>query len=607
MSDDVDGDGGSGSAFRAFRSLIESADRKFAHVRDLPPYERCPLHMVYYRKAFKAYTRLWRFQQEHRRDLVAAGLRRWEIGEIASRIGQLYYGQYQRTSEARFLLESYIFYEAILSRRYFEPPSVATGADLGLRYKELRFHARFLIVAMLLNRKDVVMNLVERFRALVEDSKSVFRDSNFKEWKHVLQETFRFLKADTSFTNTRPLRYSLLFDSHPSSLPHIARLHKRRVLKLQDAVLTSYRRNEIKINELTLDTYRMIQCLEWEPSGSFYQVVMESSDNGVCSDQSGASGLIDINLSADMTDPSAPANPHKAVIYHPSVSHLMMVLAAICEELSSDNILLIYIAASGKVEQANPSEKDSSRLKPDIHHSYRNGVSLRHASVSDRPNLNDSPGSCLWLGSKGSAGVNNLYPEDLIPFTRKPLFIIIDSENSHAFKEIHGSEKGEAAALLLSPRRPPSISNAGLTPSGSQFTYFLTAPLLAFIQLVGLKSDIDVDVYSSAESIFSSAFAEWEVILCTSERLDHVWAQVLPDPFLRRLILRFIFCRAVLSLLSLCGNDDEQLPHCLPGLPESVSPDSPSIQSYIWKLAEALGVVGHFSFSDNIKGSALRR
>ncbi|XP_020704774.1 protein SCAI homolog isoform X1 [Dendrobium catenatum] len=600
MSDDVDGE-----AFRTFRSLIESADRKFARVRDLPPYGRGPLYIVYYRKVFKTYTRLWRFQQEHRRELVAAGLRRWEIGEIASRIGQLYYGQYQRTSEARFLLESYIFYEAILSRRYFEPP-LATGADLGLRFKELRFHARFLLVAMLLNRKDVVMTLAERFRALVENSKSVFRETSFKEWKQVLQEIFRFLKADTSFTNTRPLRYSLLFDAHPSSLPYIARLHKRRVLKLQDALLTSYRRTEIKITELTLDAYRMIQCLEWEPSGSFYQVATtESSDNGACSDQSGASGLIDINLFADMTDPSLPPNPRKAVIYHPSVSHLMTVVSTICEELSSDSILLIYVSASGKVDQIIPSEKDSSQLKPISQDSYKNGSSFRQAPGHSWLNSSDYPGS-LCLGSRGSGGVNNLFPEDLIPFTRKPLFIIIDSENSHSFKKIHGSERGEAAALLLSPRRPSSVSNVDVEAAGSQFTYFLTAPLLAFIQLVGLKSDIDVDVCSSAESILSSAIAEWEVILCTSESLDQVWAQVLPDPFLRRLILRFIFCRAALALLCTLRKDNERLPVCLPSLPEPVSPDSPSIQWHILKLAETLGVVSHFEFSEALNDSAHR-
>ena len=48
------------------------------------------------------------------------------------------------------------------------------------------------------------------------------------------------------------------------------------------------------------------------------------------------------------------------------------------------------------------------------------------------------------------------------------------------------------------------------------------------------------DVYNNAESILSSALAEWEVILCTCNCLDQVWAQVLPDPFLRRLILRYL-------------------------------------------------------------------
>lgn len=32
------------------------------------------------------------------------------------------------------------------------------------------------------------------------------------------------------------------------------------------------------------------------------------------------------------------------------------------------------------------------------------------------------------------SGSFNLYPADIIPFTRKPLFLIIDSDNSHTFK-----------------------------------------------------------------------------------------------------------------------------------------------------------------------------
>lgn len=83
---------------------------------------------------------------------------------------------------------------------------------------------------------------------------------------------------------------------------------------------------QIKFTELTLDAFRMLQCLEWEPSGSFYQKrPLESSDNGALNDQSGASGLIDINLSADMTDPTLPPNPKKTILYRPSVTHLIAV------------------------------------------------------------------------------------------------------------------------------------------------------------------------------------------------------------------------------------------------------------------------------------------
>ncbi|XP_073105685.1 uncharacterized protein [Elaeis guineensis] len=598
----------SAGSFRIFRSLVERADRKFARVRDLPPYGRGPQLLQYYRKVFKAYTRLWRFQQEHRRELVGAGLRRWEIGEIASRIGQLYYTQYQRTSEVRYLLEAYVFYEAILSRGYFEAEKGSSASsslarpDLGLRYKELRFYARFLIVAMLLNRTDAVKHLAERFRALVEESKAAYPETNFKEWKLVLQEIDRFLKADTAFTKTRTLRFNVLFDSHSSSAPYISRFHTNRILRLQDALLTSYRRNEVKFTELTLDTFRMLQCLEWEPGGSVYQTPgKEPTDNGAFHGQNGASGLIDINLASDITDPRLPQNPRKAIIYHPSVSHLIAVIATICEELSSDNILLLYISASGKTDQNIALQKDTSGSSWNF--SKQNLVSQtsrKQDGSLPQPPVGNKPDSSCCLGSYlclGSGGLNTLYPEDLLPFTRRPLFLIIDSDSSHAFKAIHGAERGEAAALLLSHERPSSVSAADLVPNGSQFTYFLTAPLHAFCQLVGLSSDVEADVYNNAESILSSALDEWEVILCTCNCLDQVWAQVLPDPFLRRLILRFIFCRAVLSLFHPLEKGSQHLPDCQPKLPEPVSPSSAKVQVHILRLAENFGVVDHFHFS----------
>jgi hypothetical protein len=111
------------------------------------------------------YSRLWKFQQEHRHQLVEVGLKRWEIGEIASRIGQLYYNYYLRTSDAKFLSESFIFYEAILTRDYFKE----SDKDAPLANKQLRYCARFIVICLLLNRREMVQLLVRQLRTLVEE------------------------------------------------------------------------------------------------------------------------------------------------------------------------------------------------------------------------------------------------------------------------------------------------------------------------------------------------------------------------------------------------------------------------------------------------------
>ncbi|XP_052878812.1 uncharacterized protein LOC108457720 isoform X2 [Gossypium arboreum] len=425
---------------KTFRALVESADRKFARVRDFPSYGRAQ-GQHYFQKVFKAYMRLWKYQQEHRTELVKAGLNRWEIGEIAGRIGQLYFGQYTRTSEARFLVEAYVFYEAILKRRYFEGCKVK---DLGVRFKELRFYARFLLVSLILNRTQAVKVVVEKLKALVDDCNANFRETNFKEWKLVVQEIVRFMNADTTFAiaSARPFRYSAIFDCHPNSVQYVARFHAKKVLKFRDAILMSYHRNEVKFAELTLDAYRMLQCLEWESSGSFYQKHQaETKENGVVVDYSGTSGLIDMKLVADMTDPTLPPNPRKAILYRPSVTHLIAVMATICEELPPESVILVYLSASGKPSHINASPVESSggskrttKNKLTSHNSLEQNFSSPEPHINGKKGFSDYNDDYLWLGSKGNGGSSNLYPGDIIPFTRRPLFLVIDSDSSHAFK-----------------------------------------------------------------------------------------------------------------------------------------------------------------------------
>lgn len=58
----------------------------------------------------------------------------------------------------------------------------------------------------------------------------------------------------------------------------------------------------------------MLQLLEWEPSGSFYQPGAKSG-----------SGSNRTSIAQDMIDHTLPPNPRKVVLYRPSVTHLIAV------------------------------------------------------------------------------------------------------------------------------------------------------------------------------------------------------------------------------------------------------------------------------------------
>ncbi|XP_017779577.1 PREDICTED: protein SCAI-like [Nicrophorus vespilloides] len=102
-----------------FCHLLEKSKQLFNGLRDLPQYGH-KQWQAYFGRTFDIYTKLWKFQQQHRQILdTKYGLKRWQIGEIASKIGQLYYHYYLRTSETNYLNEAYSFYAAIRGRAYY--------------------------------------------------------------------------------------------------------------------------------------------------------------------------------------------------------------------------------------------------------------------------------------------------------------------------------------------------------------------------------------------------------------------------------------------------------------------------------------------------------
>jgi hypothetical protein len=460
-----------------------------------------------------------------------------------------------------------------------------------LANKQLRFLARFLTVCLVIGRREMVTRLTSQLKTLLDDCRKTFQEAEYKEWKHAMQEITKFLKADTPFMNKRPLRYNFAFDIPPDSLPSVqpdATAVTKRNRLLRDALLTSHYLHEIKFTELTLDTFRMLQCLEWDPCGSFAQQIGSHSNQA-------DTGPHKTNLLQDLKDPSLPPNPHKTILYRPSAAHFLTVLATKCEELPADGILLIYLSAAGDAGGTSDNYEK-------IAGSFRN---LDISSSSDESRSKKEPR--LWLGYRANEGSSYVYPGDLIPFTRRPLFLIIDSCNAHAFKSIHGEEKGETAAMLLSPTlRSPVTPTTGSgvdrtrqQNNGNQFTMFLTTPLQAFCFLIGRASyDFDTDKYMEAEKLLSLSLSELEATLITSAGLHLVWVEALGDPFLRRFLLRFIFCRAVLALFKPNSQNDEFTPTCVPSLPESINPGTQICHSALRRLATFFGATDQFDLSD---------
>jgi hypothetical protein len=96
--------------------------------------------------------KLWQLKDKHRDALTQAGMTRWDIGVIASRIGQIYFEYYNRTSDCRFLKEACMWYDTIRTRWYFHPERPTEREVL----QQLRYYMRFTHVCILLQNTTQV-------------------------------------------------------------------------------------------------------------------------------------------------------------------------------------------------------------------------------------------------------------------------------------------------------------------------------------------------------------------------------------------------------------------------------------------------------------------
>jgi len=539
-----------------FCHLLEKSKQLFNGLRDLPQHGH-KQWQGYFGRTFDIYTRLWKFQQQHRAVLDRKyGLKRWQIGEIASKIGQLYYHYYLRTSETNYLNEAFSFYAAIRGRSYYsratrEERSPHDRSDLMV--KKLRYYARFIVVCLLLKKMKLVRDLVRELSKQIDEYTTTYEPEDQLEWSLVLGEIRAFVEADT-VANVLDNDSNSIVLSHRLSPLVTPTLERSPImnLSLQEVIIVGNVADQVKFSELTLDMFRMLQTLEREPQDEMNQVY----------DTSPAPGRLPMMENGGVG--GRRENPHKYLLYKPTLPQLLVFLASGYRELPPQGALLLYISADGSFP-VRPMPEDT-------------GYDLGGVLMAPRREVEPA--------GKGVKEHCCLFPGDLFPYTRRPTFLVLDSDNSLAFATLpHYFDM--PLVVLMSPQDIPATFQEQ-SNKGGLFTLFLHSPLQAFCFVTNIV-DVPLHLWEKCLAYVQRFIAEASRLLTRCRGVDPSYLNFLADDFLRLLLCRYIFCDALLRIHRAFKSAQFQ-PRCHPALPELDILENPTLQRYILDLASQLDV-----------------
>ncbi|MEQ2312252.1 hypothetical protein AMECASPLE_028964 [Ameca splendens] len=272
--------------------------------------------------------------------------------------------------------------------------------------------------------------------------------------------------------------------------------------------------------------------------------------------------------------PAKRENPHKYLLYKPTFSQLYTFLSASFKELPANSVLLVYLSATG--------------VFPATHLDFEGPYDF--GGVLTNTNRDVVNGETVQKRNQAQKEMHCLHPGDLFPFTRKPLFIIVDSSNSTAYKNFTNLF-GQPLVCLLSPTvYPKSVQDQ--SQRGSLFTLFLYSPLLAFSSICGLNS-VRRGLWERAQEFLRKVFRDIGQMITRSRSIDQAFLQFFGDEFLRLLLIRFVFCSAALRLHKLF-RESRSFPESYPELPKQDTVESSLLQKHILELATMLDVQSLF-------------
>ena len=349
---------------------------------------------------------------------------------------------------------------------------------------------------------------------------------------------------------------------------------------VKEAVIASSDRTHGKFSQLTLNMIRMMQLLEHThtPKPLAHGGAGKKANKrhrttagvGAGAQQSQAHG-------AEGSPPPPPPNPHKHLLYRPAARKVLMHIQWAAAQLAAGEgegagegaALLVYLCAKDAYARPGAGRPGAgeSRL-------YDGGLVF-----NDAPTHSGDTSKKHKVGSKADECI---HPGDLVPFTRAPVFLIIDGPGAAHFTCMEAQTRyGDVFVALLSP---PGYPDGTTEPKmGTLFAFFLHAPLEALAYLAGVhvrlpdQARTDDEAVAVQQGPWKDAAASFAQLVAAAEALltgagtPAVYGHFAQDPFLRRLLARFVVLHHVYEMHhKLSAGPEDHCPRAIPHLGSSV-------------------------------------
>ena len=452
-------------------------------------------------------------------------------------------------------------------------------------HRQLRYFTRFCVVCVLTGRNGLLLELLKELEELVAHSQAALTAAERSEWSTVLREFRAFtqvlqplavmhvppqsaggIDAGSAMVPVEVERRLRLELTEPQAellrvSPVMAPVEK---VSLCEVVLVGTVAGQPKFHELPLDVFRMLQALEWQPSavpGTQQQQQQQAAVAGA--------------------PPSPLVNPHKYVLHRATAAQLSLVLATAMVEMPPGGALLLYLSASGVATTAAAAAAAAA-----------GGGGGGAAASADSPDGLWKQGGVALSPNADSQAARHaccLRAADLWPFCRVPLFLVVESDNAGAFRALPAAAAVVSGAPLLCLLAPRSWLQLG---GGGLLTLFLHEPLAAFALLGGVTQTPQA-THRKLDDMLLTSFTRMTRALLACPETPQACLAFLCDPFLRMLLLRFVFCHATLTLFKPPKGGTLELPTSVPALPDAVLRHENTL-GIVRQLAAILGIIGQF-------------